>query len=295
MDRLANMQAFRAVANSKSFAEAAKKLNIANSVISKRIKDLENYLGTQLFIRTTRKITLTETGASYLEYVSKILDDIDEVESSIQHSRDRPTGKIKLAAPLMFGKKHLGPILTTYLDKYPEVSIQSYLSDREIDLIDEGFDLAIRSGPLKDSTLFAKKLFSFKRVICASPTYFKREGKPLTPADLKRHNCLSYLNVSEGKLWPYYQRKTKKWQPVEGQFFSDSGDLLHEAVLAHAGITQLPTFVIQESLNSGALEAVLTEYSEPEIDFFVVYPHTRHLSIKIRTLIDHLSDSFTKK
>lgn len=289
MDKLANMQAFEAVGRTGSFAEAARKLNIANSVVSKRVKDLEDFLGTQLFIRTTRKVTLTEVGYSYLEYVRNILNDIEEVEARIQKKMDKPIGTIKLAAPFSFGVQHLGPAVASYLEKYPNVEVKTYLSDRKVNLMEEGYDLAIRTGPLEDSSLIAKKLLSCRRVVCAAPGYFKKYGKPRVPADLKNHNCLSYLNVADGKAWPYMEDGQKKWQAVSGNFFSDNGDLLHEAALRGCGVTFLPTFIVHESLKSGQLQTALERYEETDFHIYAVYQHTRHLSTKIRTFIDHLT------
>lgn len=292
MDKLSNMQAFAAVGQTGSFAAAARKLNLANSVVSKRIKDLEDFLGTQLFIRTTRKVSLTDTGYSYLEYVRKILDELEEVESRIRQKMDKPVGTIRLAAPLSFGMQYLGQAITSYLEKYPEVSIKTYLSDRHVSLIDEGYDLAIRSGPLENSTLVAKKLIGCRRVVCASSEYFEKYGRPIKPKDLKQHNCLSYLNLADGKAWPYTEDGQKKWQSVNGSFQADNGDLLHEAALSGCGITLLPTFIVGDSIKDGKLEVVLEDFEETDFSIYAVYQHTRHLSTKIRTLIDHLSECF---
>jgi len=286
------MQAFAAVGQTGSFAGAARKLNLANSVISKRVKDLEDFLGTQLFIRTTRKVNLTDTGYSYLEYVRKILDELEEVETRIRHKMDKPVGTIRLAAPLSFGVQYLGPAIASYLEKYPSVTIKTYLSDRQVSLIDEGYDLGIKIGHLKDSSLIAKKLLDCRRVVCASPEYFKKHGKPEKPKDLKNHNCMSYLNLADGKAWPYLEDGRKKWQSVSGSFLSDSGDLLHEAALSGCGITLLPTFIVGDSIKDGKLEVVLKEYEEIDFNIYAVYQHTRHLSTKIRTLIDHLNECF---
>ncbi|MTI09948.1 LysR family transcriptional regulator, partial [Curvivirga aplysinae] len=285
MDKLANMQAFEAVGRTGSFAEAARKLNVANSVISKRVKDLEDFLGSQLLIRTTRQVNLTDTGYSYLEYVSRILNEIEEVEARIQYKIDKPSGTIMLAAPLSFSLQFLGPTIASYLDKYPGVEIKTYLSDRSVNLMNEGYDLAIRTGPLKDSSLIAKKLVNCRRVICASPDYFKKYGKPHLPQDLKDHNCLSYLNLADGKAWPYMENGKRKWQNVSGNFSSDNGDLLYEAALASHGITFLPTFIVGEAIQTGKLITVLNEYEETDFNIFAVYQHTRHLSTKIRTFI----------
>ena len=291
MDKIANMQAFAAVGHSGSFAEAARKLNIANSVVSKRIKDLEDFLGTQLFLRTTRKVTLTDTGQRYLEQAQRILDDLTEVESGIRHQSQKPVGTIRLTAPLSFGLQTLAPALVSYLDKCPDVSIKTYMTDRRVDLVAEGYDLAIRIGALEDSSLVAKKLSRGRRVVCATPAYLKKYGTPQTPADLKDHNCLSYTNLAEGKAWPFMIDKKKIWQKVSGNFFSDTGDILHQTALAGGGITLLPTFIIAESLKTKKLQIVLEDYEEDNFDIYAVYQQTRHVPIKIRTLIDHLGQA----
>lgn len=292
MHRLANMQAFEAVGRTGSFAEAGRKLGIATSVVSKRVKDLEDFLGTQLFIRTTRKVTLTDTGYSYLEYVQRFLAELDEVENNIRHNTDKPVGTIRLAAPMSFGMQYMGPAISSYLKKYPDVTIKTYLSDRRVDLTDEGYDLAIRSGPLTDSSLIAKKLVGGRRVVCASPEYFAEHGKPKTPQDLKSHNCMGYLNMADGKSWPFMVNGQKIWQPIQGRFAADNGDLLHEAALDGCGVTFLPTFIVGDSLASGKLQTALDEYEDKDFGIYAVYQHTRHLSAKIRTLIDHLAECF---
>jgi DNA-binding transcriptional LysR family regulator len=295
MDKLANMQAFEAVGRTGSFAEAARQLNVTNSVVSKRIKDLEEHLGIQLLIRTTRKVTPTDTGYSYLEHVRRIIDEIEEVEALVQERRETAIGTIKLAAPLSFGMQYLGPAISEYLKTHPNVTIKTYLSDRHVSLVDEGYDLSIRTGPLEDSNLVAKKLLQCRRVVCASPDYLKQFGRPRNPADLRNHNCLSYLNVNDGKAWPYEEDNKRKWQSVTGNFQSDNGDLLHEAALSGCGITLLPTFIVGDSIRDGKLEVVLEDYEESDFNVYAVYQHTRHLSVKIRTLIDHLGDTLEDK
>jgi len=294
MDKLANMEAFRAVGEGESFASAARKLGLANSVVSKRVKDLEDFLGAPLFIRTTRKVTLTETGYSYLEYVRKFTDELQEVEARIRHKMDKPVGEIKLSAPLSFGMQYLGPAIASYLAKYPEVTIKTYLSDRRVNLVEEGYDLSLRTGPMEDSSLIAKKLVDCRRVVCASPEYYQKYGKPKSPKDLKNHNCMSYLNLADGKAWPFIVDGKRKWQNVSGAFLADNGDLLHEAALSSCGVTFLPTFIVGDSLKTGKLEIALEDFEETDFNICAVYQHTRHLSAKIRTLIDHLSHCFAK-
>lgn len=289
MNKLANMEAFATIGATGNFAEAARRLGITNSVISKRIKDLEDFLGVQLFQRTTRKVTLTDAGYNYLEYVRRVLDEMNEVESGIRFQTEKPVGTIKLSAPLSFGLQTLAPTISSYLDKYPEVDVKTYLSDRRVNLVEEGFDLAIRIGKLEDQSLIARKLCNGRRVVCASKSYIKAHGKPKTPAELKDHNCLSYMNLAEGKAWPFIVNGKKIWQQVSGNLSSDNGDLLYQAALSGCGIALLPTFIIHESLKSKDLEILLEDFEEKDFDIYAVYQHTKHLSIKIRTFIDHLS------
>ncbi|MBL4740990.1 MAG: LysR family transcriptional regulator [Sneathiella sp.] len=286
------MKAFTLVAQSGSFAEAARKLNLTTSVISKRVKDLEAYLGTSLFHRTTRNVRLTDTGRSYLDYVRKFLDELEEVEDAIRHKTERPVGEIKLSAPLSFGIRYLGPALSNYLHNYPEVSIQTFLSDRKIDLVSEGYDLSVRIGPLQDSSLISKKLVTCRRVVCASPEYFAQHGRPQKPTDLVNHNCMKYTDSTEGKTWPFIVNGKMKRQIVSGRFSSDNGDLLCEAAVSGFGITYLPTFITGKAIQNGKLEVVLDEYEEKYFNINVLYQSHQHLSPKIRTLIDSLSCYF---
>jgi len=292
MDKLSNMKAFAQVAQTGSFAEAAKRLGLAVSVVSKRVKDLEAHLSAQLLHRTTRKVRLTDTGYSYLEYVRKFLDELEEVEENIRHKTQKPVGEIKLAAPMSFGVRYLGPALSGYLAKYPDVSVKSFLSDRQIDLVEEGYDLAIRIGQLKNASLISKKLSSCRRVVCASPSYFERYGIPQKPSDLIPHNCMSYTNLAEGRAWPFVVEDKKIWQSTSGRFDSDNGDLLCEAAIAGCGITYLPTFIAGQAISAGKLQVALEEFEEPDFNIYAVYQNRRHLSTRVRTLIDHLSDHF---
>ncbi|VAV91339.1 Transcriptional regulator, LysR family [hydrothermal vent metagenome] len=289
------MQAFAEVGQTGSFAEAARRLGLARSVVSKRVKDLEAYLQTQLLVRTTRKVRLTDNGYGYLEYVRKFLDELEEVELALRQHRENPVGTIKLSAPLSFGMQYLGEALSSYLEKYPDVTINTYLSDRQVSLIDEGYDLSIRMGPLKSSSLIAKKLVNCRRVVCASPAYFEKYEKPETPNALKGHNCLGYLNLAEGKAWPFLIDGKRTWQAVSGRFAVDNGDLLHQAALEGCGITLLPSFIVGNSIRDGKLQPVLQAYEETDFNVYAIYQHTRHLSTKVRTLIDHLCLCFGKE
>ena len=292
MDKFANMEAFAAVAETGSFAVAARKLNIANSVVSKRIKDLESFLDAQLLLRTTRHVSLTETGRTYLDHVHRVFEQLAEAEFGIRQETMEPSGLLKLTAPLSFGMQYLAPALASYLKKYPKVSVRTDLSDRRVDLVSEGFDLAIRVGAMKDASLIAKKLAPGRRVVCASPDYLDKYGRPQKPSDLQVHNCLSYTNLAEGKSWPFLVQGKKIWQPVSGNFLSDNGDLLFQAAFANGGITLLPTFIVGHAVDGGKLEVLLEEFEEKDFDIYAVYQQTRHVSRKIRTLVDHITGCF---
>lgn len=293
MDKLSNIRAFILVADTQSFAETARRLGIAHSVVSKRVRDLEDHLGAQLLQRTTRSVTLTETGFAYLERVRKLIEEIDETEELIRNKNQNPVGEIRLSAPVSFGIGYLGPAMSGYLEKFPGVSIRASLSDRHVDLTEEGFDLAIRIGDLKDAGLISKKLSIARRVVVATPQYFKKHGKPQTPADLTKHNCLSYSNLAEGKAWPFLVNGKKTWQPVSGRFQSDNGDMLLEAALSGCGVTILPTFIAGKHVEDGRLETVLESFEESDFSIYAVYQHRRYLSAKVRTFIDYLTDYFS--
>lgn len=293
MDRLANMIAFVTVAETGSFSETAARLNLANSVISKRIKDLEGYLGTQLLERTTRHLNLTEAGYIYVEHARKFIDELAEVEENLRFSNENPVGDIKISAPLSFGNRFLGPAVSSFLEKYPDVTVRLFVNDRIVDMAEEMFDLAIRIGPLKDSSLIARKLAQSRRVVVASPNYLKKNGRPEKPEDLSRHNCLSYSGVAEGKSWPFKKDGKEFWQHVGGRLISDSGGLLCEAAVHGCGITLLPSFIVGPHIISGDLEILLEDIEDDPLAIQAVYQHKRHLSAKTRKLIDHLVEYFS--
>jgi DNA-binding transcriptional LysR family regulator len=293
MDRLANMIAFVTVAETGSFAEAASRLHIANSVVSKRIKDLEGYLGTLLLQRTTRHINLTEAGYAYVEHARKFLDELAEVEENLRYRNENPVGEIKISSPLSFGNKFLGPALSSFLDKYPDVMVKLIVNDRTVDIAEEGFDLAIRIGALEDSSLITRKLAQSRRVVVASPEYLDKHGRPQAPEDLMQHNCLSFSGLQEGKAWPFQRDGKEFWQKVGGRFIADSGTLLCESAVRGCGIAILPTFIVGEYIATGELEPLLEAFEREPLAIQAVYQHKRHLSAKTRKLIDHLAEYFS--
>jgi len=293
MDRLANMIAFVTVCETGSFAEAASRLHISNSVISKRIKDLEAYLGATLLQRTTRHLSLTEAGYAYVEHARKFLDELAELEENLRYRNENPVGEIKVSAPSSFGNKFLGPAVAGFLEKYPDVTVKLFVNDRMTDVAEDGFDLAIRIGAIEGQSLVTRKIAQSRRVVVAAPEYIEKFGRPEKPEDLSRHNCLSYTGLAEGEAWPFMKEGREIWQRVHGRFTADSGVLLCEAAVHGCGITILPTFIVGAHVVSGALQPLLEEYEAPPLLIQAAYRHKRHLSAKTRKLIDYLAQHFS--
>ncbi|HYD17302.1 MAG TPA: LysR family transcriptional regulator [Patescibacteria group bacterium] len=292
MDRLGNIIAFITVAETHSFAESARRLNLANSVVSKRIKDLESYLGTRLLQRTTRHVALTDAGYQYFDHARRLIHELAEVEENLRYQNENPVGDLRVSAPVSFGTKFLGPAVAAFLEKYPDVSVRLFLGDRAADLSEEDFDLAIRIGDIGNTALVARKLAESRRVTVASPAYLKAHGRPEKPQDLGRHNCLVYSGVNEGKAWSYRVKGRRVLQPVAGRFTSDNGMLLLDAALRACGITVLPSFIVGDRVNNGELEILLEDFEEEPMLIQAVYVPQRHLSARTRKFIDHLVQYF---
>jgi DNA-binding transcriptional LysR family regulator len=294
MDRLSNIIAFVTVAETGSFAETARRLNLANSVVSKRIRDLEDYLQTRLLQRTTRHVRLTDAGYLYFDHARKLVSELAEVEENLRYRNENPVGELKVSAPVTFGSKFLGPAVASFLDKYPDVSIRLLLGDRTVDMGEEGFDLSIRIGPMEPTSHISRKLAKSRRVTVASPDYLSKHGHPHKPQDLLKHNCLVYSGVNEGKSWPYRIGGKKHLQPVDGRFTTDNGMLLVEAAVSGCGITMLPTFIVGPHINKGELDIVLEDFEEEPLLIQAVYVQQRHLSARLRKFIDHLVEYFAE-
>lgn len=293
MDRLAALEAFVKVAETQSFSEAARRLRASKSVVSRQIAALEAELGVRLFQRTTRSMTLTEAGRGYFERASRILADLEDANLSVSQLQAAPRGQLRVNAPMSFGLLHLAPALPDFLLRYPDVDVDLTMNDRFVDLIDEGFDLAVRVGKLEDSSLVARKLAPVRRVVCASPDYLKERGTPQTPDDLTHHACLCYSNLSMAHEWRFVTEKGEPW-PVEvkGRLNVNNGDALKIAALRGLGFVNLPTFIVGSELQAGTLVSVLDQFTPQDATLSAVYPHSRHLSPKVRAFVDFLAERF---
>ncbi|MEM6834114.1 MAG: LysR family transcriptional regulator [Pseudomonadota bacterium] len=292
MDRLTAMEIFTRVVNEGSFSGAARVLNMSKSAVSKYISDLEERLGARLLNRTTRRLSLTDVGRAYHERCQVVLSDIEEMESAVTFKSQQVSGLLKLAAPVTFSVKHLGAPLSEFMSAYPEIEIDLNLNDRRVDIVEEGFDAAIRvARRLSDSSLIAAKLATARSVTAASPEYLEKHGVPQHPSDLVHHSCLRYSNLGPISEWEFFEADgTPISVHARGVFSANNGEVLREAALDGKGIISGPSFLSGECIRQGKLVQILTDYRRDDFSIFAVYPHNRHLSAKVRTLVDFLKD-----
>ncbi len=291
MDKLTSMKVFARVAKNGSFAGAAKDLGISRAMATKHVMHLENSLGVRLLNRTTRKISLTEAGAAYLERCQQILEDIEETELSVTQLHTEPQGLLRISTPPFFGTFHLAPTIAAYLEQYPKVRVDLMVRGGLVDVVAEGLDLAIRLGEQPDSSLIARRLASSPRVVCGAPSYFEKHGSPVSPSDLRHHNCLVNWGSEPHDYWrftdPDGQSITVR---VAGNLQANTADPLRLAAIHGLGLVVLPTYIVGQDLSKSRLITVLSEYELPSMDIYAVYPHRRHLSAKVRTFLDFLAE-----
>jgi DNA-binding transcriptional LysR family regulator len=295
MDRYAEMQTFVRVVENGSLSATAERMNIAKSAVSRRLADLESRLGVQLLHRTTRRISLTESGRHYYEQAQRLLAELEDVEQSVASEHTNLSGLLRIAAPLSFGIKHLSPLLDEFLLQHPDVDLEINLNDRTVNLLEEGLDLAIRIGMLADSTLMTRRLATVHHIICASPDYLAQHGEPMHPEDLKHHAALNYSNMPESQLWQFNlpDAKTLSVRPPV-RLRANNGDVLLQAAIDGLGVLVSPDFICHEAISQGLLKPVLVNYPQAVMHVYVIYPAQRHVSRRVRTLIDFLVEKFAK-
>ncbi|MFT5294676.1 MAG: DNA-binding transcriptional LysR family regulator [Colwellia sp.] len=274
------------VAETESFTQASKKMLISTAQVSRQISALEKRLNIKLFYRTTRKVSLTEEGRVFYQHCRGVLDGLDEAERAITNLQIKPQGKIKLTAPVTFGEQKILPLVNNFMKKYQDVEVSAYLSNQQFDLVEEGYDLAIRLGKLSDSTMMAKKLGKRTNYLCASPEYIDKYGIPLSLSELNKHSCL----LGTLDYWHFTDSARERNLRVSGRLRYNSGVSLADAALKGLGIVQLPDYYVQEYLKSGELVSVLDNFREPDGGIWAIYPQNRHLSPKIRLLVDYLAE-----
>lgn len=294
MENWNDIAVFVRVVEAGSFTAAAGKLGLSQSAVSKSVTRLEERLGTRLLNRSTRRISLTETGSALHVRGLAALKEMEEAELEVARLQTEPRGVLRVSAPMSFGVLHLAPLLPEFLRQYPALTVDMQMDDRLVDLVEEGYDLAIRIKALDDSALVAKRLAPCRSVTCAAPEYLARHGEPQTPRDLRDHRCLVYTYRTNPLEWEFRDSAGKKISvTITGPLHCSSGLALREAALASAGILLTPTFYVGDAIKSGRLRPILTDYINfPEANVYAVYPERRHLSPKVRAFVDFLGGRF---
>lgn len=293
MDRFENMNAFVRVVEAGSISAAADRMDVAKSVVSRRLKELEEHLGVELFHRTTRQMNLTDSGRAFYQQSVRILADILEAEHATSQFHGALKGNLKVAVPLSFGLMHLGPAITDFLQTHPDIEFDLDFNDRQVDLLAEGFDLAIRIASLPDSSLIARRLAPIQAVMCASPAYLERMGTPQTPEQLVKHRCLVYNLISNSDNWNVHDTAGQSIKTrIIPYLKASNGEFLRDAAVDGLGIVLLPAFIVYREIERGALVPILTGYHYTQLAAYAIYPQTRHLSQRVRAFVDFLSKRF---
>lgn len=293
MENLTDIAVFVRVVDNGSFTKTAEQLGFSRAVISKYVKRLEERLGARLLNRTTRRLSLTEAGATLYEGSYRALSQIDEAEQEIGQLQTKPRGVLKVSVPMSFGILHISPALPDFLARHPDLTVDMKMDDRFVDVVEEGFDLAIRITRLKDSTLVARNLAPSRFVLCAAESYLKRHGIPQTPEELREHNCTIYTYSRSPHMWRFSAPDGRDIAvPVRGNLRHNSGLAEREAVLNGLGIMLSPTFYVGDLIREGRLQTVLTDYHIAETSVYAVYPERRYLSPKVRAFIDFFLQRF---
>lgn len=292
MDTITGMRVFAAVAMHRSFTEGAKRAGISAKLASKYVGQLEERLDAQLFYRTTRTVNLTETGAAYLERCLPLLEQFDELEGLVQATQTELAGRIRITAPTGFGSSQLVHLLKPFQHAHPKVAIDLHLSDHTVSVVDEGYDLAIRFGVQKDSSLMARKLMDMRIICCASPDYLETHGTPKEPAALATHNCLLQNMSTTTDHWEFKGQTGRVNIPVTGNFRANSPLAIANMAADGLGIGRVPFYTAAPFLKEGRLK-ILFEAQESKVSaLYAVYPPSRHLTARVRALIDHLAAQF---
>ena len=290
MDRIDAMQAFVAVADLQGFAPAARKLGLSPSGVTRLIAALEDRLGARLLQRTTRQVALTDVGARDLERVRRILADVEEAEASAQAERTRPSGRLVVSAPIGFGHLHVSPVMSAYLTRYPEVSAELRLSDRIINLVEDGVDLAVRIGHLPDSSLVARHVGEMRRIVVASFGYLKRRGEPRTPQAIASHQTIQLGATAASTDWHFVEDGREVRVACTPRLTTNSADAAIQYAGQGGGLTRVLAYQAADAIKRGRLRIVLQKFEQPPLPIHIVYPTSRLLSAKVRTFVDLVTE-----
>jgi DNA-binding transcriptional LysR family regulator len=292
VDRFTALQVFRHAVELGSFAAVSRRLGLSPAAVSKNMSELEAHLGVRLLNRTTRRMSLTEAGALYYDQIARTLDELEEADNSLGPLQQTPRGLLRVSAPVTLTL--LTPLSTAmprFLEQYPELSLDLRLDDRRVNIVEEGFDLAIRaSDSLEDSSLVARKLMTTPHVVCGAPAYFQRAGIPETPDDLRTHNCIQFSLSGHADEWEFRRGGTSVRVPISGRYKVTSSLAVRDALRAGFGLSLIPLIYVKDDIEQGRLNTVLDEWSAVGLSVFAVYPSRRHVVAKVRALVDFLVD-----
>ncbi len=290
VDWLPSLEVFVRVVELESFSKAARLLGVSKSHVSRQLSRLEDRLGARLLHRTTRRLSLTEVGGAFYERCAQILMDAEEAEASVTRAQATPRGTLRVTAPVSFGRHFVFDAVADFMARHAGLQVDLNLSDRTIDLVEEGYDIAIRIGELADSTFIARRLAPARLYLCASPEYLERRGTPTRPEELSAHDCLLYRYRRGGPSWSLRGSEGEVSVRVHGPMRSNSGDALLAAARRGLGLALLPDFTVADDLRAGRLVALPSEWTRTAAAIWLVYPHSRHLSAKVRVFVDYLLD-----
>lgn len=292
MDLVGPMRTFVRVVDAGSFTAVAEQLNTTQPTISRQIAALEDHLGARLLTRTTRALTLTDDGRAFYDHALRALEALGEAENAVGRRRSKPTGQLRIAAPVVFGRLHIVPRLPAFLNRYPDVAIDLIMSDSFTDLAEQGIDLAIRVGEITDPGLIAKRIGQVRRVTVASPAYLKAHGTPRDPSDLQHHNCIVYSRLSTGNRWIFEGEAGPIAVDVKGRFRADNSEAVREGVIGGLGIAVIPAFAFTEEISTGKVKLLFGKHEPKRLPMNAVYPSRRFVPLKVRAMIDYLSHEF---
>jgi DNA-binding transcriptional LysR family regulator len=291
MDRFDAMQAFVAVAELKGFAPAARKLRLSPSAVTRLVAALEERLGARLLQRTTRSVALTDAGTRYLERARRILADVDEAELAAEGERTRPSGRLVVSAPVGFGRLHVTPVMTAYLQRFPEVAAELRLEDRIVNLVEDGVDLAVRIGILADSSLVARQVGEMRRIVVAAPAYLKRHGRPRTPMEIGGHRTIQFGTAAPAAEWRFLDGGREVRIGINPRFSCNSADAAIHYAEQGGGLTRVLAYQAADAIRRGALQILLDKFEHPPLPIHVIYPTSRLLSAKVRAFIDLVAET----
>lgn len=289
MDQLQAIRVFRHAAELGSFAEAARRTGLSPAAVSKNIRELEAHLRVRLLNRTTRRMSLTEAGGRYLEQITRVLDDLSEADNSLGPMQRMPSGLLRVSAPMAFTLTRLSDAIVGFLDRYPDLTLDLKLEDRRADLVKEGFDLAIRgSRQLEDTSLIARRLMALRHVVCASPDYFARAGRPSGPEDLRSHNCVQFTLSGHDQEWSFTREGRTMRVTVGGRYKVTTSLAVRNALLAGFGVSLIPRIYVEKDIAAGRLTTALDDWEPVETTIYVVYPSRQYVLPKVRAFLDFL-------